>query len=49
MNGATSLNQFVILVCDDSAAKGYDDLDEQTVGEVGVFAGITLPGGQRGA
>jgi hypothetical protein len=33
----------VILACDESGAKGYADGDEQSPGEVGVFAGIMVP------
>lgn len=36
-------SQFVVLACDESGAKGYADRDEQTAGEVGVFAGILVP------
>jgi len=36
--------QFVILACDESGSKGYADRDEQTIAEVGVFAGILVPG-----
>jgi hypothetical protein len=43
MNGAPT-PQFVVLACDESGSKGYADRDEQTVGEVGVFAGIMVPG-----
>jgi hypothetical protein len=43
MSGAP-LSQFVVLACDESGSKGYADRDEQTVGEVGVFAGIMVPG-----
>jgi hypothetical protein len=32
------------LACDESGAKGYADRDEQVRGEVGVFAGIMVPG-----
>src|SRR5260370_23522559 len=36
--------QYVVMVCDESGAKGYADRDEQFAGEVGVFAGIMVPG-----
>ncbi|MBR0881214.1 hypothetical protein ABIF65_007757 [Bradyrhizobium japonicum] len=36
--------QHVVLACDESGAKGYADRDEQVLGEVGVFAGIMVPG-----
>jgi hypothetical protein len=36
--------QFVVLACDESGSKGYADRDEQTIAEVGVFAGILVPG-----
>ena len=43
MNG-TPTPQFVVLACDESGLKGYADRDERTVGEVGVFASIMVPG-----
>lgn len=33
----------IILACDESGAKGYADQDEQSPGEVGVFAGVFVP------
>jgi hypothetical protein len=41
---AASTPQFVVLACDESGSKGYADCEEQTAGEVGVFAGILIPG-----
>lgn len=41
---AAAAPQFVILACDESGAKNYADREEQTAGEVGVFAGILIPG-----
>jgi hypothetical protein len=43
MTGASKI-QHVVLACDESGAKGYADRDEQVRGEVGVFAGIMVPG-----
>ena len=40
---------FVVLVCDESGAKGYADRDETCPGEVGVFAGILIPGDRLNA
>jgi hypothetical protein len=34
----------IIFACDESGAKGYADQDEQCPGQVGVFAGILIPG-----
>jgi len=42
MSGAAT-PQFIVFACDESAAKGYADRDEQFPGEVGVFAGIIVP------
>ncbi len=36
--------QFIVVACDESGAKGYADRDERLPGEVGVFAGIMVPG-----
>jgi hypothetical protein len=36
--------QFIVFACDESGAKSYADRDEQLLGEVGVFAGIMVPG-----
>lgn len=33
-----------ILACDESGAKGYADQDEQFPGQIGVFAGLLVPG-----
>lgn len=33
----------IILACDESGAKGYADQDEQSPGQVGVFAGVFVP------
>ena len=33
----------IVLVCDESGAKGYADQQESYPGEVGVFAGILVP------
>jgi hypothetical protein len=43
MSGAPT-PQFLVFACDESGSKGYADRDEQTAGEVGVFAGILVPG-----
>jgi hypothetical protein len=43
MSGAAT-PQFIVFACDESGAKSYADRDEQLLGEVGVFAGIMVPG-----
>ncbi|WP_431202492.1 hypothetical protein ACQ86E_26470 [Bradyrhizobium betae] len=42
--GGIAAPQFIVFACDESGAKGYADRDEQSPGEVGVFAGIMVPG-----
>jgi hypothetical protein len=42
--GGTATPQFIVFACDESGAKGYADRDEWLPGEVGVFAGIMVPG-----
>jgi len=37
----------VYVYCDESGAKGYADQGEGTPGEVGVFAGILVPGSRH--
>lgn len=36
--------QHVVMACDESGAKGYGNSDERCIGELGVFAGIMVPG-----
>ena len=43
MSAATA-PQFVLLACDESGAINYADREELTAGEVGVSAGILIPG-----